>query len=69
MRFGKHKGKTLKWVYENDLNYAKWLALNMKEAKGDYKKFIQYVKVNNKIEIPKKNKLYHKERGHSTCFR
>ena len=23
--FGKHKGKTLLWIYENDLHYLKWM--------------------------------------------
>ena len=44
MRFGKYKGQTLKWIYENDLNYAKWMANNFTKPKGDYKLFCEFVK-------------------------
>ena len=44
MRFGKHKGKTLKWIYENDFNYAEWMAKNFTKPKGDYKLFCEFVK-------------------------
>ena len=44
MRFGKHKAKTLKWIYDNDLNYAKWMADNFTKPKGDYKLFCEFVK-------------------------
>ena len=33
IRFGKHKGKTLKWIYGNDFNYAKWMANNFTRSK------------------------------------
>ena len=46
MRFGKHKGKTLKWIYENDFNYVKWMANNFTRPKGDYKLFCEFVKRN-----------------------
>ena len=49
MRFGKHKGKTLKWIYENDLNYAEWMADNFTKPKGDYKFFYEFVKMNKNI--------------------
>ena len=44
MRFGKHKGKTLKWIYENHFNYGKWMANNFTRPKGDYKLFCEFVK-------------------------
>ena len=52
MRFGKHKGKTLKWIYVNDFNYAKWMANNFIKPKGDYKLFCEFIKkeINENIE-------------------
>ena len=52
MRFGKYKGRTLKWIYENDLNYAIWMADNFTKPKGDYKLFCEFVKnkINENIE-------------------
>ena len=44
MIFGKYKGKTLKCIYENDLNYAEWMAKNFTKPKGDYKLFCEFVK-------------------------
>ena len=44
MRFGKYKGKTLKWIYDNDFNYAVWMSKNFTKPKGDYKLFCDFVK-------------------------
>ena len=44
MRFGKHKGKTLKWIYDNDFNYAVWMSKNFTKPKGDYKLFCEFIK-------------------------
>ena len=44
LRFGKHKRKTLKWIYDNDFNYAKWMADNFTKPKGDYKLFCKFIK-------------------------
>ena len=44
MRFGKHKGKTLKWIYDNDFNYAVWMSKNFTRPKGDYKLFCEFIK-------------------------
>ena len=44
--FGKHKGKSFEWVYDNDLKYVGWLMDNVDEEKnkhlvGYYKKRIE----------------------------
>ena len=44
MRFGKHKGQTLKWIYDNDFNYAVWMSKNFTKPKGDYKLFCEFIK-------------------------
>jgi len=28
LRFGKHKGKTVRWVIDNDIKWIKWALLN-----------------------------------------
>lgn len=43
MRFGKHKGKSFKWVAENDESYCKWV-LSL-EAPGAIKPFQDWLKV------------------------
>ena len=34
--FGKHKGKTFEWVYDNDLGYVSWLLDNIEEDKNKH---------------------------------
>jgi hypothetical protein len=34
--FGKHKGKTFEWVYDNDLGYVSWLLENIDEDKNKH---------------------------------
>ena len=36
VKFGKHKGQTYRWIFENDVEYAKWLVtiLNSEPAKN-----------------------------------
>ena len=45
MRFGKYKGQTLKWIYENNFKHAKWMAKNFTKPRGDYKLFFEFVKI------------------------
>ena len=44
--FGKHKTKTLLWIYKNDKSYCNW-ALGVKKSSGQLKEFVGYVKCKN----------------------
>ena len=37
MRSGKHTGKTLRWVQENDLGYLTWVEANRPEMLKEFK--------------------------------
>ena len=37
MRSGKHTGKTLRWVQENDLGYLTWVQANRPEMLKEFK--------------------------------
>ena len=44
--FGKHRTRTLLWVYKNDKSYCNW-ALGKKNTSGKLKEFVGYVKCKN----------------------
>jgi hypothetical protein len=53
---GKHTGKSLKWIYENDAQYIKWISEHSK--KQEYKRLIEYSK---KREFIKTEEIKHPE--------
>lgn len=69
MNFGKHKGKTLDWIVENDFGYAEWLynwllhkAPNLSDRKTSYEFYLtemmQELRDSYKIGHPWKNPKY-----------
>jgi hypothetical protein len=45
--FGKYKGKTFEWVYDNDIKYVSWLLETLEEEKNNF--LVDYYK--NRINV------------------
>ena len=47
IEFGKHNGKSFKWIYENDKKYCLWLSKNKRYHNNSVVNFIDILKNNN----------------------
>ena len=47
IEFGKHIGKSFKWIYENDKKYCLWLSKNKRYHNNSVVDFIDFLKNNN----------------------
>jgi hypothetical protein len=53
LTFGKYKGKTFIWVYENNIGYCSWCIDNFKESTNintQFEMFVNYIKQKRKEE-------------------
>ena len=49
IKFGKHNGKSFKWIYENDKKYCLWLSKNKRYHNDSVVYFIDFLKNNSHV--------------------